>query len=64
MYRYEAGTILKRKCLKGHALGDILQILNMVIGYKKWIIHHPSGWQPISITLSEIESDLWSAEGT
>ncbi|KAG6773041.1 hypothetical protein POTOM_020293 [Populus tomentosa] len=62
--RYEAGTILKRKCLKGHALGDILQILNMVIGYKKWIIHHPSGWQPISITLSEIESDLWSAEGT
>ncbi|KAH8507131.1 hypothetical protein H0E87_009585, partial [Populus deltoides] len=27
--RYEAGTILKRKCLKGHALGDILQILNM-----------------------------------
>ncbi|KAJ6775646.1 ACID BINDING PROTEIN putative-RELATED, partial [Salix purpurea] len=27
--RYEAGTILKKKCLKGHALGDILQILNM-----------------------------------
>ncbi|KAG5244616.1 nucleic acid binding protein [Salix suchowensis] len=62
--RYEAGTILKKKCLKGHALGDILQILNMVIGFKKWIIHHPSGWQPLSIIIAEVDSDLQPAEGT
>ncbi|KAK6915723.1 NYN domain, MARF1-type [Dillenia turbinata] len=51
--RYEAGTILKNKCLKDLALGDVLQILNMIITTKKWIIHHHSGWQPVKITLAE-----------
>ncbi|KAK6911701.1 OST-HTH associated domain, partial [Dillenia turbinata] len=44
--RYEVGTILKNTCLKDLALGDILQILNMIITSKNWIINHHSGWQP------------------
>ncbi|GAV82469.1 NYN domain-containing protein/OHA domain-containing protein [Cephalotus follicularis] len=51
--RYEAALALRKACLSELALGDILQILNMVIGMKKWIVHHQSGWQPISITLPE-----------
>ncbi|KAJ9171668.1 hypothetical protein P3X46_015000 [Hevea brasiliensis] len=51
--RYEAALILRKACLKDSALGDVLQILNMVIFPKKWIIHHPSGWQPIAITLHD-----------
>ncbi|KAJ4828284.1 hypothetical protein Tsubulata_028599 [Turnera subulata] len=62
--RYEAGLILKNMCLKELALGNILQILNMLITPKKWIVHHQSGWQPISITVSEASTDLGSGAGT
>lgn len=51
--RYEAATIIKNTCLKDTALGDILQILHLAISGKKWILHHPSGWQPVSITLPD-----------
>ncbi|KAM7280846.1 hypothetical protein ACFE04_007980 [Oxalis oulophora] len=53
--RYEAGTIVKNICLKEYTLGNILQILNMVISSKKWIVHDQSGWQPLNITLNEAE---------
>ncbi|XP_031402524.1 uncharacterized protein LOC116212047 [Punica granatum] len=49
--RYEAGLVMKQMCLKDHLLGDILRILNLLITAKKWIAHHPSGWQPIKITV-------------
>lgn len=39
------------------ALGDILNILHLAINVKKWIIHHQSGWQPLSITLAETKPD-------
>ncbi|KAI3810752.1 hypothetical protein L1987_20374 [Smallanthus sonchifolius] len=55
--RYEAATIIKNMCLKDTALGDILQILHLATTGKKWIIHHPSGWQPLSITLAETNSE-------
>ncbi|KAL8254967.1 hypothetical protein R6Q59_033188 [Mikania micrantha] len=51
--RYEAATIIKKKCLKKAVLGDVIQILHLAISGKKWINHHPSGWQPVSITLPE-----------
>ncbi|CAH9141080.1 unnamed protein product [Cuscuta epithymum] len=51
--RYEAATIIKKLCLNNLALGEILQILHMVIKMKKWIMHHHSGWQPIRIVLAE-----------
>lgn len=51
--RYEAALVLKRMCLKELALGEVLQILNMVIIAKRWIIHPHVGWQPITITLPE-----------
>ncbi|CAA3012557.1 Hypothetical predicted protein [Olea europaea subsp. europaea] len=52
--RYEAATVMKKMCLKEHALGEILQILHMVINMKKWIIYnHQSGWQPIKVNLIE-----------
>ena len=51
--RYEAATIIKNTCLKDTAVGDILQLLHLAISVKKWIIHGPSGWQPVSITLPE-----------
>ncbi|KAM1299337.1 hypothetical protein ACFX1Q_000797 [Malus domestica] len=49
--RYEAAIILRKACSEELALGSVLQILNMVVSMKKWIIHHQSGWQPITITL-------------
>ncbi|GMI98926.1 hypothetical protein like AT3G62200 [Hibiscus trionum] len=49
--RYEAALALRKACLEEFALGDVLQILNMIIAMKKWIIHHQSGWQPITVTL-------------
>ncbi|KAF5187189.1 Meiosis arrest female protein [Thalictrum thalictroides] len=49
--RYEAATILKSTCLKDYCLGDVLQILNLVISVKKWIVVHANDWQPITITL-------------
>ncbi|XP_071725472.1 uncharacterized protein [Rutidosis leptorrhynchoides] len=51
--RYEAATIIKSSCLKDHALGDILQIVHLAIIGKKWIVHNPSGWQPVIITVPE-----------
>ncbi|KAF5809901.1 putative NYN domain, limkain-b1-type, meiosis regulator and mRNA stability factor 1 [Helianthus annuus] len=55
--RYEAASIIKNTCLKDTALGDVLQILHLAISGKKWITHHPSGWQPVNITLPETNSD-------
>lgn len=46
--RYEAATILKKLCFQQHALGDVLQILHIVIVRKKWFLPHSSGWQPLS----------------
>ncbi|KAG4913841.1 hypothetical protein JHK82_054428 [Glycine max] len=51
--KYEAGIVIKSMCFKDLALGDVLQILNMLITHKKWVTHHPSGWQPLNITLPE-----------
>ncbi|XP_065852144.1 uncharacterized protein [Euphorbia lathyris] len=61
--RYEAATILKKMCLKELALGNVLQMLNMAIAIKKWMIHHQSGWQPLIITLAEAKDDLGSEIG-
>ncbi|KAK4559512.1 hypothetical protein RGQ29_008648 [Quercus rubra] len=55
--RYEAALTLRKACLEGHSLGEIFQILNMVVT-RKWIIPHHSGWQPISITLAETKTDI------
>ncbi|KAL2993835.1 hypothetical protein AAZX31_10G134700 [Glycine max] len=55
--KYEAGIVIRNMCLKNHALGDVLQILNMLITIKKWIVHQQSGWQPLNITLTEVNSD-------
>ncbi|KAJ0079528.1 hypothetical protein Patl1_23900 [Pistacia atlantica] len=62
--RYEAGTILKKMCLKEFTLGDILQILNMVITIKKWIVHNQTGWQPINIALAELNAELDAISGS
>ncbi|KAH7865571.1 hypothetical protein Vadar_008433 [Vaccinium darrowii] len=51
--RYEAALIMKKMCLKEHALGDILQILHMVINEKKWMTPNQSGWKPVSISIGE-----------
>lgn len=63
LYRYEAALILKKSCLEELSLGEVLQILNMVIGVKKWINHHQSGWQPITITLAETKTDVVTETG-
>ncbi|KAF8392675.1 hypothetical protein HHK36_023024 [Tetracentron sinense] len=62
--RYEAAIILKNLCLKELALGDILLILDMVITIKRWIIPSPSGWQPITISLAEVNTDASTKTGT
>ncbi|GFZ09580.1 putative endonuclease or glycosyl hydrolase [Actinidia rufa] len=55
--RYEAATIMKKMCLKELALGNVLQILHLVINAKKWITQHPSGWQPVNINVPESSPD-------
>lgn len=55
--RYEAALIIKRACLKDLPLGNVIQLLNMIITIKKWI-HPQIGWQPITITLAETKSDV------
>ncbi|KAI5336183.1 hypothetical protein L3X38_015449 [Prunus dulcis] len=62
--RYEAAMILRKACSEGLALGNVLQILNMIVSMKKWITHHPSGWQPISITLEETKAEMGAEPGT
>ncbi|KAL5561090.1 hypothetical protein UlMin_030837 [Ulmus minor] len=62
--RYEAALILRKSCLEELALGDVLQLLNMIIGMKKWITHHQSGWQPINITLAEPTTDAGTEIGS
>ncbi|KAJ1393302.1 NYN domain, limkain-b1-type [Sesbania bispinosa] len=62
--KYEAGIVIKNMCFKNHALGDVLQILNMLITHKKWIVHHQSGWQPLIITLPETNPDSGVVAGT
>lgn len=44
-------------------LGEVLKILEMIITIKKWIIHHHSGWQPITITFMETKGDTNSSSG-
>ncbi|GLT50567.1 hypothetical protein SLA2020_240450 [Shorea laevis] len=55
--RYEAALALKKACLEELALGDVLQILNIIVTVKNWIISHPSGWQPITITLADTKTE-------
>ncbi|CAM8980783.1 unnamed protein product [Rhodiola kirilowii] len=54
--KYEAALLLRGACFEKLALGESLQILNMICDIKKWIICNPTGWQPISITLQSSES--------
>nr|GMD40664.1 uncharacterized protein LOC109165541 [Ipomoea batatas] len=56
--RYEAATVIKKMSLKELSLGEILQILHMIINMKKWIAHHPSGWQPVKIAVAETNPTL------
>lgn len=65
VFRYEAATIMKKMCLKETCLGEILQILHMVIIVKKWIIcNYQSGWKPIKITVAEVNPDSGLAAAT
>ncbi|XP_015064904.1 uncharacterized protein LOC107010177 [Solanum pennellii] len=54
--RYEAASTLRNACLKNLTLGEVLQILNMIITLKGWIKTH-SEWQPIAITLPVTNND-------
>ncbi|XP_068662649.1 uncharacterized protein [Aristolochia californica] len=51
--RYKAAAILKSTCLTDCTLGEVFQILHMIITVRKWVIPHPSGWQPLTINVSE-----------
>ncbi|KAE9615918.1 putative meiosis regulator and mRNA stability factor 1, PIN domain-containing protein [Lupinus albus] len=62
--KYEAGIVIRNMCFKDLALGDVLQILNMLVTHKKWIVHHHSGWQPLNISLPESNPDSVVVAGT
>ncbi|KAK7337649.1 hypothetical protein VNO77_18234 [Canavalia gladiata] len=62
--KYEAGIVIKNMCFKNLALGDVLQILNMLITHKKWIVHHHTGWQPLNIALPEADPGSGVVAGT
>lgn len=45
-------------------LGDVLKIVEIIITDMKWITHHHSGWQPITITVpAETRDDTNSNSG-
>uniref|UniRef100_A0A1D1Z2Z8 Limkain-b1 n=1 Tax=Anthurium amnicola TaxID=1678845 RepID=A0A1D1Z2Z8_9ARAE len=46
--RYQAAISIKNSCLDNFPLGTVLQILNMIVTVKKWLLPHTSGWQPLS----------------
>lgn len=48
--RYHAALMLKSNCLKNLKLGEIIHMLQLAIDNRRWLSHHPSGWQPLSIT--------------
>ena len=50
--------ILKSMCFKELALGDVLQILNIIITMERWILHLQSAWQLITITVAESNTDV------
>ncbi|CAJ2631779.1 unnamed protein product [Trifolium pratense] len=62
--KYEAGVVIKNMCLKDVALGEVLQILNMLIQHKKWIVHQQAGWQPLILTLPGSNSDSGDTAST
>lgn len=65
MSRYEAATIMKKMCLKELPLGEILQVLQMVINMKKWITYnYQSGWKPIKVAVAEFSPDSGLAAAT
>lgn len=53
---YEAATILKKLCFQQHTLGDVLQILQIVMVRKKWLVPHSSGWQPLSFNTVVVDA--------
>ncbi|KAF0906949.1 hypothetical protein E2562_013324 [Oryza meyeriana var. granulata] len=54
--KYQAAIILKNQCLKHLALGEVLQILFIIINTKKWFVPHSSGWQPLSFNIIVIDA--------
>ncbi|GJN31589.1 hypothetical protein PR202_gn00128 [Eleusine coracana subsp. coracana] len=52
--RYQAATILKKSCLQQYVLGDVLQVLHIIIVRKKWLVPHSSGWQPLSLNTTGV----------
>ncbi|XP_009764659.1 uncharacterized protein [Nicotiana sylvestris] len=55
--RYEAALVLKNSCLEDLTLGEVIQILDMIITLKRWIKTSHSGWQPVVITLPETNNN-------
>ncbi|XXG79067.1 hypothetical protein AAC387_Pa09g0218 [Persea americana] len=55
--RYHAATILKKSCLTHLVLGEIFQILHVIVHDKKWMTTSIVGWQPISITLPDANGE-------
>ncbi|XP_074577081.1 uncharacterized protein LOC141833514 [Curcuma longa] len=49
--RYQAAIAIRKSCLNHLTLGEVLQILQATTDLKKWIVPHPSGWQPLSFNL-------------
>uniref|UniRef100_A0A0D9X1Z0 NYN domain-containing protein n=1 Tax=Leersia perrieri TaxID=77586 RepID=A0A0D9X1Z0_9ORYZ len=54
--KYLAAIILKNQCLKHLALGEVLQILYIIINTKKWFVPHSSGWQPLSFNIIVVDA--------
>lgn len=48
--RYHAALMLKSYCLKNLKLGEITHMLQLAVDNRRWLSHHQSGWQPLSIT--------------
>uniref|UniRef100_J3MND6 NYN domain-containing protein n=1 Tax=Oryza brachyantha TaxID=4533 RepID=J3MND6_ORYBR len=54
--KYQAAIILKNQCLKYLALGEVLQIIYIIINTNKWFVPHSSGWQPLLFNIIVVDA--------
>ncbi|KNA19581.1 hypothetical protein SOVF_059810 isoform A [Spinacia oleracea] len=60
---YEAALILRNSCLQNLTLGKVIRLMNLLITKKQWIKIPTSGWQPLTIALTETDGATSNVSG-
>jgi hypothetical protein len=54
--KYQAATNVEKTCMKHLALAEVLQVLNIIINTKKWMVPHYSGWHSLSFNIIAVDA--------